>query len=305
MILNPRSSLLLEEPPLQVLPSLAVAIGLHEAIVLQQLYFLLRNPRNGRLCSDGERYIFNTYEQWHKDHFRFITLRTVERTFVALEKMGLIISCQPEGVMSRRKYYRIGIGALSKLTFGQFDEKDAEGAKLADSMPQKSVIPLTETTHKEETHEPTRVASTRVEMTFPPSIEQVIARANEQGIASAVAKRFFHFNEFTQWTTKARHSGQIRPIRNWMLALAAFARSDRLRKPAIDAITNDDFWKWVGETIHVDDRAFVNDWIDINKRRGWKQLNKMNGCMEPIVDFRKSALGYVNFCTGAGVYPKS
>ena len=35
------SNLLTQEPPLQVLPSLAVAIGLNEAIVLQQVHYLL------------------------------------------------------------------------------------------------------------------------------------------------------------------------------------------------------------------------------------------------------------------------
>ena len=34
-------SLLISEPPLQVLPSLAVKIGLNEAIVLQQIHYWL------------------------------------------------------------------------------------------------------------------------------------------------------------------------------------------------------------------------------------------------------------------------
>lgn len=43
-----KRSLLIEEPPLQILPSLAAAIGLNEAIVLQQLYWLLQQPNNGK-----------------------------------------------------------------------------------------------------------------------------------------------------------------------------------------------------------------------------------------------------------------
>jgi hypothetical protein len=34
-----RRSLLIEEPPMQVLPSLAAAIGLEEALFLQQLHY--------------------------------------------------------------------------------------------------------------------------------------------------------------------------------------------------------------------------------------------------------------------------
>ena len=36
------SNLLIEEPPLQVLPSLALAVGLNEAIILQQMHYWLK-----------------------------------------------------------------------------------------------------------------------------------------------------------------------------------------------------------------------------------------------------------------------
>ena len=39
---RPTSKLLVDEPPLIVLPSLAVAIGLAEAILLQQIHYWLR-----------------------------------------------------------------------------------------------------------------------------------------------------------------------------------------------------------------------------------------------------------------------
>ena len=40
----PSSKLLIDEPPLQVLPSLALKIGLNEAIILQQVHYWL-NPK--------------------------------------------------------------------------------------------------------------------------------------------------------------------------------------------------------------------------------------------------------------------
>ena len=39
---------LVDEPPLIIRPSLAVGFGLNEAIVMQQLYFLLRDQRTAR-----------------------------------------------------------------------------------------------------------------------------------------------------------------------------------------------------------------------------------------------------------------
>ncbi len=47
------SSLLIEESPLQVLPSLAKAIGLNEAIFAQQLHYWLRG-KSGKE-HDGKR----------------------------------------------------------------------------------------------------------------------------------------------------------------------------------------------------------------------------------------------------------
>ncbi|WLF74824.1 hypothetical protein Q3V38_08385 [Limosilactobacillus fermentum] len=47
-------SLLIEEPPLQVLPSLAKSIGLNEAIVLQQIHYWIRKSNN---LKDGHKWI--------------------------------------------------------------------------------------------------------------------------------------------------------------------------------------------------------------------------------------------------------
>ena len=97
---------LLDEPPLIILPSLAHGFGLNEAIVMQQLHFLLRYPKNGKKLADGKRWIFNTYRQW-QEMFPFWTEITIKRIFRKLERTGVVVSCQPEGTISRRKYYRL------------------------------------------------------------------------------------------------------------------------------------------------------------------------------------------------------
>lgn len=137
-------SLLLPEPPLQVLPSLAEAMGLENAIVTQQLHYLLLNPKNGRLVN-GERWIFNTYEQWRSEFFPFWSERTVRRVFGALEEMHVIESCQPEGAMSRRKYYRINHGMLHRLHTGKLLRPCGQIGQMKRPDP---ALPLTETTSK-------------------------------------------------------------------------------------------------------------------------------------------------------------
>lgn len=101
-----RPKLLLDERPLFVLPQLAVAVGLEEAIIAQQLNYLLRESTNGKEI-DGKRWIYNTYEEWRTNWFPFWSERTIQRTFLRMEALGWIETIQPDGVLSRRKYYTL------------------------------------------------------------------------------------------------------------------------------------------------------------------------------------------------------
>lgn len=98
--------LLIEESPLLVLPSLAKAIGLDQAIVVQQIHYWLKSGKSGK-CLNGHQWIYNTYAEWQKQ-FSWWEEWKIKRIFNKLEKKGLVISCQPERGISRRKYYRLG-----------------------------------------------------------------------------------------------------------------------------------------------------------------------------------------------------
>lgn len=107
-------SLLMDENPLIVLPRLATTVGLQEALILQQLHFLLQNPKNGKKIN-GERYIYNTYPEW-RTHFPFWSAITIGRHFRELEKRGLVKSTQPDQkIYNQRKYYRIDYDVLDEL----------------------------------------------------------------------------------------------------------------------------------------------------------------------------------------------
>jgi len=142
-----KSSLLLQEPTLQVLPSLAVAVGLEQAIVIQQLYFLL-GKGFGKVLGDGDRYIYNTYEEWQQQYFPWWSPRTVQRIFIDLEKKHWVVTQQPEGSLSRRKYYRLCHGQIEKLTYQFLEEhkgdhqrdRVVEGAKNGSSSCQTGMM---------------------------------------------------------------------------------------------------------------------------------------------------------------------
>lgn len=55
------SSLLIDEHPLVVLPSLAKEIGLNEAIMMQQIHFWINKRKHFK---DGKYWVYNTYDGW-------------------------------------------------------------------------------------------------------------------------------------------------------------------------------------------------------------------------------------------------
>lgn len=99
--------------------SLAVKLGLNEAVVVQQLHFLSQIPGGREI--DGKHWIFNTYEQWQKDHFPWWSIPTIKRIFQWLERNFIVESCQPDGHMSRKKYYRLNTGMHVKLLKGSLE----------------------------------------------------------------------------------------------------------------------------------------------------------------------------------------
>lgn len=109
-----KKNLLIKEPPLQVLPSLAKSIGLNEALVLQQLHYWLENPKTG-VEIEGHKWIYNTYDEW-LEQFPFWSVSTIQRVFVSLEKAELVISQQfDKARYDRKKYYRINYETVESI----------------------------------------------------------------------------------------------------------------------------------------------------------------------------------------------
>lgn len=81
-------NLLINEPPLQVLPSLAAKIGLDNAIFIQQLHYWLLISENKK---EGRVWVFKTFDEWHKKNFPFYSVRKLKRIVSDLQKRKLII----------------------------------------------------------------------------------------------------------------------------------------------------------------------------------------------------------------------
>lgn len=68
--------------------SLAMEIGLNEALLLQELY---AQVVASQAEFEGRRWVYKTYEQWQQ-HFPFWTISTVRRIFRKLEKLGYVLT---------------------------------------------------------------------------------------------------------------------------------------------------------------------------------------------------------------------
>lgn len=111
------NKLLINEPPLQVLPTLAKKIGLNESLFIQQLHYWLGNPKMGREV-DGRHWIRNTVSEWHKDNFPFWSERTIMRLIASMEAGGLLLVRNDLNIhkYDRTNWYTINYDALNEIT---------------------------------------------------------------------------------------------------------------------------------------------------------------------------------------------
>lgn len=100
--------LLMDEPPLLVFPSLAKAVGLNEAIFLQQLHWMTR--RDSARVLDERRWVHSSAENFQRQ-FPFWSIRTIERVISDLKKGGLIVVKRTRG----ENMYSLDAEALRQL----------------------------------------------------------------------------------------------------------------------------------------------------------------------------------------------
>ncbi len=128
------SKLLIDESPLQVLPSLAVALNnINEAIILQQIHYLLQNNSNDKYVyvdQQGRKWFRDSVEQWNK-RFPWMSKNTVINRLKSLSKKGIIITTTKYNRyhFDRTKSYTIDYDKLNELVDKEQNPKDAKGSK--------------------------------------------------------------------------------------------------------------------------------------------------------------------------------
>jgi hypothetical protein len=120
------SNLLFEEPPLVVSPTLARTIGLHEAIVLQQMHYWLAHSKH---VYDGRKWVYNTYEEW-AEQFPFWRPETIRKIIAKLRNDGLVEARKlSENRWDKTNYYTVNYDALR----GKSHRTDTEDPTASDA----------------------------------------------------------------------------------------------------------------------------------------------------------------------------
>lgn len=119
------SSALINDYPITFLPHLAKAIGVNEALVLQQLHYWLVN--HAEVQHEGKFWIYKTYEEWQEQDFFFWSVRTVKSVFKSLTNLGLIESQKLSSNRHNRvNYYTINAEKLAEISAvceAEFEQK--------------------------------------------------------------------------------------------------------------------------------------------------------------------------------------
>ena len=105
--------MLFDEEPLLVPRGLAKALGINEAIILQQIHYWIKKKLH---YNDGRYWTYNTYEDW-AGQFDHLSPRAIRRYISKLEKMGILDSNQyNKKKYDHTKWYTINYKTLSSYT---------------------------------------------------------------------------------------------------------------------------------------------------------------------------------------------
>ena len=103
----------------------AAIIGLNEAIVLQYIHeCLLKNKELGVCCREDKYWVAKSLKDWQKEVFIFWNVATVKRTFLKLQRMGILIGCKfKKSDFDHTKWYTIDYEEFDAIISGKLKNK--------------------------------------------------------------------------------------------------------------------------------------------------------------------------------------
>ena len=129
------SKYLIDEYPLITLPTLAMMVGLHEAIILQQIHYWTTSANAQE--RDGHRWVYNSYAAWQKQ-MPFLSTGQITRAIHSLENHELLISANFNRLaVDNTKWYRIDYRRLEQASI-----LGGHPSPISDASPYETERPL-------------------------------------------------------------------------------------------------------------------------------------------------------------------
>ena len=240
------SKLLINECPVMVVPTLAVKLGVTEAIILQQVhYWLEKSPH----IIAGRKWVYNTYKEWQLQ-IPFYSEGTIKRVIQSLEKQGYLVSANYNRTkLDKTKWYTIDYEKLAEL------EDVVEPSTIQDEISNQPVTELEETTLTKAIPESTTKTTTekkiipfseivqylndKTNTTYKPGTrktrELISARWNE-GFTLADFKRVID-QKAAEWLNDPKWNQFLRPETLFGTKFESYLN----QKPVTHAIREEDF----------------------------------------------------------------
>lgn len=129
--------MIMHDKPLMVYKELAVMLGINQALILQQLRYLMDSQEeveNEYVFIDGRWWVYHSYAQWKTKHFPWLSDGTIKNAFLKMEQDGYVLTMQSVKHKSdRRKWYTIDFEAWSA-----FQSKHTHEIKIVPSTSDKN-----------------------------------------------------------------------------------------------------------------------------------------------------------------------
>lgn len=100
------SRALLDEPPILLVPSLACAMGVPLALIVQQVHYWQTNPRlSGHVDEHGTKWVRNSATMWQADNFRFWTADKIRRLMADGRAKNVLVATSEFGSPTDRSLW--------------------------------------------------------------------------------------------------------------------------------------------------------------------------------------------------------
>jgi len=204
------SKLLFDRPPISIDPELATAVGLSEAVFIQQLHYWVQVKRESPSryqdsFHDGFFWVYNSVPEWIQQ-MPFIGSDAKVRRFIKnLKLMGIIITSKfNKAAFDKTTWYRIDYVALEKVVQDRSSQNDKtmlskrpdDLVKMTRPIPETSSEITSETTYKQKPCVPKK--------DLPPSSAELFWKAYKRKKGKGNKKTFtLRWNKLSAETQEA------------------------------------------------------------------------------------------------------